>query len=102
MYFARKSPFELPEGHVAGCLTAGVDKIDNGLCLRQIDPAVKKCAKGKFPGVGQSSPQLKEMVEDPPHDHSAAMTMDFNHIFTRVGTRSTHENGHDFVQVFPG
>ena len=91
---------ELGGGEARGPLGAGMDEIQDGLGLRQIEFIVQKGAFGEFAGLRLARAGGEKHSEDALGGLRAAMALDFDGIFAGIGMRSAENQQQDIVEHF--
>ena len=79
---------------------AGMNQIRHRFGLGEVDAAIKKCAPGKFAGLGQSRATGERGIEDHFRRQNSAMTGDFHNILARERARRAHHRDQNFIDGF--
>src|SRR5690606_18805664 len=78
-------------GAAGGGFGGGVDQVGHGFSLGQVEAVVEEGAAGEFAGLGQPEAGafsgFQATREQPSQDDGAAVALQFQHVFARVGVR---------------
>ncbi len=94
--------FELGGGEARGPLGTGMDEIQDGLGLRQVDFVVQKGSFGEFAGLRLARAGGQKGVEDALGGQRASVTLDFDGILAGVGVRSAENQQQGLIEHLPG
>ena len=99
---AAEGVFELGCCEPRGAFGTGLDEVEDGLGLGQVDLSIQKGALGEFAGVGLARAGGEEGVEDAPGGLRAAVALDFDRILAGVGMRRAEHEPERVVEDFAG
>ena len=78
-----------------------LNHIHDGLSLGQVDTAIDKGPFRKFTGIGHAGTTAQYELQDRFQCFPAAMALDFQYVFCRIGVRAFHDKGQDFIDTAP-
>jgi hypothetical protein len=83
-----------------GAFGAGVEEVEDGLGLREVEASVEEGAQGKFTGTRKPRPGVEECVEDFRGGLGTAVALKFDGVFAGVGTRRVEDEDQRAVEEF--
>ena len=92
-----QAAFELIDGTGQALTALGLDNIHDGFGLGQIDAAVDKSPLRKFSGIGQTGAVGQDQAEDFFQGFAAAVALDFQYVFCRIGMGALHDEHQYFI-----
>ena len=95
-----KGILELGRGEASGPFGAGMDEVQDGLGLRQVQFIVQKGALGEFAGLGLARAGGEKRSEDALGGLRTAMALDFDGILAGIGVRGTENQQQGVVDDF--
>ena len=90
---AREMAFSDGEGAVG----AGADDVHDGLRLREVEAAGEERALREFAALGQAGAVGEHEAEHAAEHGAAAVALELDDVFARVGVRRAHDEGDGFV-----
>jgi len=87
-------------GGEKGAFGAGMEDVEDGLGLGEVDPAMQESSFRKLTRAGHPGTFPVERSQEGFHDQRISVAADFNQILPRVGTRPRPEGEDRFVQDF--
>ena len=93
----RQPPFELIDGTGQALAALGLDDIHDGFGLGQIDSAIDEGPLRKFSGIGHAGAVGQDQAENFFQGLTAAVALDFQYVFRRIGVRPFHDEHEHFI-----
>ena len=81
---------------------AGADDVHDGLRLREVEAAGEERALREFATLGQAGAVREDEAEHAAEHRRAAVALELDDVFARVGMRRAHDEGDGFVDGLGG
>ena len=94
--------FQLSRGQTCGPFGAGMDEVQNGFGLCQIQFIIQEGSLGEFAGFGLACSRRKESMKNALGDLGAAMALNFNRIFAGIGMGGTEKQAEGLIETLAG
>jgi hypothetical protein len=95
--FLPESSLDLLGGDLKPSLRLGIDEVNNGLRLGQIDSAIDKGPEGEFSRFCEPCTLTENDLENLVKEEIAAMGIDFDHILSSIRMRGFHPREEDLI-----
>jgi len=89
---------QVTRGHPQRGLGAGLDDLEHGLGLREIQTSGQKGPQSELPRPGQARPLGQDLPENGLEHRKPRVAVNFHHILPGVGMGSPHEGEQNFVE----
>ena len=99
---ASEGIFEEGGGHAGGAFGAGMDEVEDGFGLGEVELAEEEGALGEFAGFGLPGAGAEEGVEDAVGGLRATVAVDFDGIFAGIGMGGAEKKHEGVIEGFVG